>query len=161
MSAARGNGHAWIWPSVIGGGVALVNAFWIVVWGAVNAETGRLQKEIDKYYYRAEEIYTKRENTEQYRQRVAVEIANLKTEHERLIQQVRRMRDDVISRDAYNGRHDALIEDVKRSNIRIDELRKDFGSSYTLSDKIKELQEQIKLLQVQGYNRKEKAEPSR
>lgn len=149
----NGNGQSWIWPSVIAGAFALVNAFWVVVWGTITTETSRLQREIDRLYTRAEEVYTKKENTEQYRQRISIEIKNNQLLIENLVTQLRRVRDDVITKDSYQGRHDAIIEDIKRSNIRIDELRRDFGASYTLSDKIKELQEQIKLLQLQGFQK--------
>ncbi len=161
----NGNGQSWVWPSIIAGGTALIQAFWILAYGSISAELTRLQKEIDKQYHRAEEVYTKKENTEQYRQRIAVEIKALqndvdkhvisvKDESKRMVEQVRRLRDDSVSRDSYAGRHEAIIDDVKRANVRIDELRRDFGASYTLSDKIKELQDQIKLLQAQGYTSK-------
>jgi len=147
------NGNSWVLPSVIAGGIALINAFWIVVWGTVNSETSRLQREIDRLYTRSEETYTKKENTEQYRQRNGVEIKNLQLGIDQAVAQTRRLRDDTITRDAYNGRHEALQDDVKRLNSRLDEIRKDFGGAYTLSDKIKELQDQIKLLQTQNWKK--------
>lgn len=154
MAAAKngnGNGNGYVWLYVIGG---LVQAFWILAWGSMTAEMGRLQREIDKHGKFAEETYTKKENTEQYRQRVSVEIKNLQADSNRMLEQTRRLRDDVVSKDTYNGRHDAVLDDIKRMSTRIDEQRRDFGGAYTLSDKIKELQDQLKALQLRTYNAK-------
>lgn len=109
----------------------------------------RLQQEINRHAKQSDESYTKKENTEQYRQRVTAEIAAIRGEEARTLEQIRRLRVDVLTKESYQGRHEAFVEDIKRVSTRIDELRRDFGGAYTLSDKIKELQEQLKLLQMQ------------
>lgn len=56
---------------------------------------------------------------------------------------VQKIKDSIVSRAEHQGKWQAVDDEFKRINNRIDEIRKDLGSSYTLADKIKDLDKQL------------------
>lgn len=134
--------YSWLWPIVVG---AVIQGFWAVAWGSVNSELTRLQKEIDRTNAYIGSEFLRIGSAEEYRKHADDESKHLSQDVLMIRDNLRRLRAEVPSREALANLNDA----VKRTNDRVDELRKDFGASYTLSDKIKEFQDQLKALQTQ------------
>lgn len=156
----NGNGTSWIWPSVVSAFTALVGGFILYVISTISAEQMRLERSIERQADMSAKTYTSIAEELQYRVRMAEEIKRLDEYNSRDNVVKMRMRDQFLTKETYNARHEPLIADITRLTERLNEfrkegqtnfdsIRKDFGSTYTLTDKIKDLERQIQTLQSQ------------
>lgn len=158
------NGNSWLWPVLVAAAFAamtgLLQAFWSNVWSNVNTELARVQAQLDQLAKKNElhaadlnQLFVPRPETDEYHRRVDDKIRALNDKIGIEDAATRRARDQVrqiyLSKETFDSNHQFITREMERLNSRIDEMRRDFGSSYTLGDKIKEIQDQLKLLQEQ------------
>ena len=144
------NGNGWLVPAVVSTVVLLLQALWAVVWSTVTNEQTKLEHEIELI----QKEFVRVSLFNEYRETIGVEFKRIdeKTEINRKDNLL--VRSTFLTKDEYYAKRQPLEEDIKRMDDRITEIRKDFGSTYTLNDKLKELQDQLRQIQDRIYNAK-------
>lgn len=130
----------------------LLQGFSVFVWNSITAEQSKLEKDIAFLRQLIDDRISKLDAEFIRRQEAQIFNVQLKSLSDKVDLDeaaARRMRDTYLRVDNYTGQHAQVTLEIGRVAARLEEVRKEFGAAYTLGDRIKEFQDQLKRLQDQ------------
>lgn len=116
--------------------MALLQAFWGVAWSGINANIARIEEQTLLRQRTIEQQFLRIREHEEFTKRLDAQITKIEAGLK-----------DIATRDEVNTRLGINSNSILQVRSDVDTLKRDLGQTYSIKDALKDLQDQLKVLQ--------------
>lgn len=114
----------------------LINAISFLAWTTTNSSINRIEEQTSKHFYTIENNFVRLVEYHEFRSRIDARLDKIES-----------WMKDAATRDEVNTRLGINSNSILQVRAELDTVKRDFGQTYNMRDVVKELQEQVKILQ--------------